>query len=71
MNEFDLAIEELEMLSNITQETVLERHLKNNSVDSKELFETNFYKEFWHSFQDSDDSLMRSALDQLVNSLKP
>jgi hypothetical protein len=71
MNEFDLAMEELEMLSNITQETVIDRHLQNNSVDSNDLFETNFYKEFWHSFQDSDDSLVRSALDQLINSLQP
>jgi hypothetical protein len=71
MNELELALEELEAIANPTQETMLENHFSSNEFCHGDLFETNFYKDFWHSFQSTDNSLINSALKQLVNSFNP
>lgn len=69
MNELDLLLEELERVD--ACETVLDSHFQTNANCHCDLFETSFYKEFWHNFQCSDNSLVGSALEQLVNSLQP
>lgn len=71
MNEFELTLEELAELDNPACETVMDSHLQTNAYCHCDLFETHFYKEFWHSFQNTDNTIIGSALEQLVNSLQP
>ncbi|MFZ5950415.1 MAG: hypothetical protein ACOYXC_06900 [Candidatus Rifleibacteriota bacterium] len=69
MDELDQLLEELERVE--ACETVLDSHLQTNANCHCDLFETCFYKEFWHSFQSSNQSLVGSSLEQLVASLQP
>ena len=69
MNELDLLLEELERVE--ACETILDMHLQSNANCHCDLFESSFYREFWQNFQCSDNSMVSSALEQLVNSLQP
>ncbi|MDN5278575.1 MAG: hypothetical protein PWR01_2540 [Clostridiales bacterium] len=71
MNELDLVLEELANLDNPAQETVIDRHLQSYASVHCDLFETNFYRDFWHSFHETDNTLISSTLEQLVNNLRP
>ncbi|GAB4271836.1 MAG: hypothetical protein Kow0029_09830 [Candidatus Rifleibacteriota bacterium] len=71
MNEFDFALEDMADFNNPTTEVILDSHFQNNANCHCDLFETNFYKEFWHSFQASDKYIIGSVLEQLVENLRP
>jgi len=71
MNELELAFEELERLDNPAHESMLDNHLSSTEFCHGDLFETSFYKEFWHNFQSSDNNMVNAALQQLVKSFNP
>jgi hypothetical protein len=71
MNELELALEELETMDNPTHEVIFDNHLSGTEFSHCDLFETSFYKDFWHNFQTADNSLVNAALEQLVKSFNP
>lgn len=55
----------------IHETTVITTVLRKNCLNRCDLFETTFYKEYWHIIQDCREELFDTTIEELVQSLQP